>query len=139
MSFLYLSLSTVDDTSTFSHSDRSHKESADLEGIMRVTKFPRAQIFGLRSHGGRSVAGTTFKDAAEDSLCESIRAEQMIFRALQLPIEEGTLQNLMAEYHLGVSPDRRRKESTCSEDCRGMEVGKGVGRFNALLGRSSNS
>ncbi|CAN0070097.1 unnamed protein product, partial [Discosporangium mesarthrocarpum] len=66
-------------------------EGADLEGIMKVTKFPRAQIFGLRSSqfgGGRSVAATSFKEAMEGSLCESMRADQLIYRALQLPIGE---------------------------------------------------
>lgn len=54
-----------------------------------VTKFPRAQLFGLRRDGtGRRVAGASFEEAAQGSLCESIRAEQMVDHALELHVTE---------------------------------------------------
>lgn len=61
------------------------KQPADMEGILKITKFPRAQLFGLRRDGtGRHVVGATFEEAAQGSLCESIRAGQIVDHALRL-------------------------------------------------------
>ena len=60
-----------------------------MEGILKITKFPRAHIFGLRRDGtGRRVAGATFEEAMQGSLCEAIRARQMVEHALLLHISE---------------------------------------------------
>lgn len=62
---------------------------ADMEGILKVTKFPRAHLFGLRRDGsGRNIAGASFEEATQGSLCESIRAGQMVEHALLLHISE---------------------------------------------------
>lgn len=56
-----------------------------MEGILKITKFPRAQLFGLRRDGtGRQVAGVSFEEAVQGSLCESIRAGQIVEHALRL-------------------------------------------------------
>lgn len=60
-----------------------------MEGILKVTKFPRAHLFGLRRDGsGRHIAGASFEEATQGSLCESIRAGQMVEHALLLHISE---------------------------------------------------
>ena len=60
-----------------------------MEGILKVTKFPRAHLFGLRRDGsGRHIAGASFEEATQGSLCESIRAGQMVEHALMLHISE---------------------------------------------------
>lgn len=60
-----------------------------MEGILKVTKFPRAHLFGLRRDGsGRNIAGASFEEATQGSLCESIRAGQMVEHALLLHISE---------------------------------------------------
>lgn len=60
-----------------------------MESILKVTKFPRAHLFGLRRDGtGRGIAGATFEEASQGSLCESIRAGQMVEHALLLHISE---------------------------------------------------
>lgn len=60
-----------------------------MEGILEVTKFPRAQLFGLRRDStGRRVAGATFEEATQGSLCEAIRAGTIVEHALLLPITE---------------------------------------------------
>lgn len=65
------------------------EQPADMEGILKVTKFPRAHLFGLRRDGtGRRVAGASFEEATQGSLCESIRAGQMVEHALLLHISE---------------------------------------------------
>lgn len=65
------------------------RQPADMEGILKVTKFPRAQLFGLRRDStGRRVVGSTPEEATHGSLCESIRAGKMVEHALLLPITE---------------------------------------------------
>lgn len=65
------------------------EQPTDIEGILKVTKFPRAQLFGLRRDStGRRVAGATYEEAAQGSLCESIRAGKMVSHALLLPVTE---------------------------------------------------
>eukprot|EP00903_Cladosiphon_okamuranus_P015270 g14111.t1 len=76
-------------------------EPADMEGILKVTKFPRAHLFGLRRDGsGRHIAGASFEEATQGSLCESIRAGQMVEHALLLHISEETLEQQRQEYRL---------------------------------------
>ncbi|CAN0009708.1 unnamed protein product [Ectocarpus fasciculatus] len=76
-------------------------EPADMEGILKVTKFPRAHLFGLRRDGsGRHIAGASFEEATQGSLCESIRAGQMVEHALLLHISEETLEQHQREYRL---------------------------------------
>eukprot|EP00752_Nemacystus_decipiens_P002242 g2125.t1 len=76
-------------------------EPADMEGILKVTKFPRAHLFGLRRDGsGRHIAGASFEEATQGSLCESIRAGQMVEHALLLHISEETLEQHRQEYRL---------------------------------------
>ena len=70
------------------------KQPADMESILKVTKFPRAHLFGLRRDGtGRGIAGATFEEATQGSLCESIRAGQMVEHALLLHISEEVRRN----------------------------------------------
>lgn len=60
-----------------------------MEGILKITKFPRAHIFGLRRDGtGRRVAGASFEEVSQGSLCEAIRARHMIDNALRLHVSE---------------------------------------------------
>ncbi|CBJ30656.1 conserved unknown protein [Ectocarpus siliculosus] len=76
-------------------------EPADMEGILKVTKFPRAHLFGLRRDGsGRHIAGASFEEATQGSLCESIRAGQMVEHALLLHISGETLEQHQREYRL---------------------------------------
>lgn len=65
-----------------------------MEGVLKVTKFPRAHLFGLRRDGsGRHIAGASFEEATQGSLCESIRAGQMVEHALMLHISEEVRTN----------------------------------------------
>lgn len=65
--------------------DQNANQPADMEGILKITKFPRAHLFGLRRDGtGRRVAGASFEEATQGSLCESIRAGQIVDHALRL-------------------------------------------------------
>ncbi|CAN0414745.1 unnamed protein product [Pylaiella littoralis] len=76
-------------------------EPADMEGILKVTKFPRAHLFGLRRDGsGRHIAGASFEEATQGSLCESIRAGQMVEHALMLHISEETLEQHRQQYRV---------------------------------------
>lgn len=60
-----------------------------MEGILKITKFPRAHIFGLRRDGtGRRVAGASFEEVSQGSLCEAIRARHMVDNALRLNVSE---------------------------------------------------
>jgi len=79
------------------------EQPVDMEGILKVTKFPRAHLFGLRRDGsGRHIAGASFEEATQGSLCESIRAGQMVEHALMLHIsEEVSRRELCTAPHLG--------------------------------------
>ncbi|CAM9888635.1 unnamed protein product, partial [Phaeothamnion confervicola] len=67
----------------------------DLEGIMRLMQLPRARLFGVSHH--RVLSATA---GSADSLCERIRADALLATALALPVDEETLRDLEAEYHL---------------------------------------
>lgn len=95
-------LSTLVSTPQNTYRHVSIEQPADMEGILKVTKFPRAQLFGLRRDGtGRRVAGATFEEASQGSLCESIRAGQMVEHALLLHVTEEV--NIEEKIQLSIS------------------------------------